>query len=191
MTIEVLDRLIKSRRTVRDFSADPVSDATVSELIDAAVWAPNHRMTEPWRFFVLKKDGEGRKRVGDLIHAWTFENTPNPNPDRKQASADAARREVLDAPALVYAYSLSGDSDEIAEENYAAVACAVQNFMLAAHARGLGVGWSTGKVCKPPDLAATLGLTEPARISGCLYVGYPAAAPTSSRRDSSAVTTWL
>jgi nitroreductase len=190
-TIEALDQLIKSRRTIRDFSPTPVDDTTVRELIDAAIWAPNHRMTEPWRFFVLKKDGEGRKRVGELVHQWTLENTPNPNPDRKLASADSARQELLDSPALVYVYSLTGDSDDISEENYAAVACAIQNLTLAAHARGLGVGWSTGKVCKPPELSDALGLTEPARISGCLYIGYPSKVPTSNRRESSAVTSWL
>lgn len=190
-TTEVVDQLIKTRRTVREFSAQPVDDATLHELIEAAVWAPNHRMTEPWRFFVLKKDGEGRGKVSDLVHAWTLDNTPNPNPDRKQASADSARDELLESPGLIYAYALTGDSDEIAEENYAAVACAVQNLLLAAHARGLGVGWSTGKPCKPAGLDEALGLTETARIVGCLYIGYPANEPSSRRSEGSDVTTWL
>ena len=189
--VEVVDHLIKSRRTVRDFVSDSVDDSTLRELIEAAIWAPNHRMTEPWRFFVLKKGGNARKKVGDLVHAWTLENTPNPNPKRKQASADSARDELLDSPGLVYVYSLTGDSDEISEENYAAVACAVQNFMLAAQVRGIGVGWSTGKVCKPTELADTLGLVEPARIAGCLYIGYPSVEVSSSRGNSASVTNWL
>ena len=190
-TTEALDRLIKTRRTVREFSDHPVDNETIAELIEAAIWAPNHRMTEPWRFFVLEKHGEGRKGVGDIVHSWVLDNTPNPNEDRKRASANSARQELVNAPALVYVFSLTGDSDEIAEENYSAVSCAVQNFMLAAHARGLGVGWSTGKVCRPPELARTLGQKEPARVAGCLYVGYPTVLPSSTRREGSAVTTWL
>ncbi len=188
-TIKVVDQLIKSRRTVREFAPDPIDDSTLRQLIEAAVWAPNHRMTEPWRFYVLKKGGEGRRKVSDLVHAWTLENTPNAN--QRQASADSARDELLESPGLVYAYALTGNSDEIAEENYAAVACAGQNLMLAAHARGLGVGWSTGKPCKPADLAAALGVNEPSRVAGCLYIGYPAKEPSSKRRVGSDVTSWL
>ncbi len=79
----------------------------------------------------------------------------------------------------------------MSEENYAAVACAVQNLMVAAQASGIGVGWSTGKVCKPTELAATLGLVESARVARCLYIGYTSVEVSSSRRDSANVTNWL
>jgi len=186
-----VSELIRTRRTVRSFNGEPVSDETIAELIEAAIWAPNHRMTEPWRFYVLAKSGEGRRQVAELAHEWTRNNTLNPNPERAKSSAEAARAELLDAPALIYVYSLLGDSDEIAEENYSATSCAIQNLMLAAHARGLGVGWSTGKPTRHERLAEALGADPNSRVVGCLYIGYPGIVPESRRKEISTVTSWL
>ncbi len=181
--------LIKSRRTVRTFDSRPVEDDVIEKLIEAATWAPNHRMTEPWRFYVLKKDGDARQKIADLTADWVVQNIPNRN--QAEASAAAARKELLDAPALLYVYSISGGSAEIDEENYSATSCAVQNLMLAAHAAGLGVGWSTGKPTKHPAIPAALGADEGSKIVGCLYIGYPSGLPTSDRTDVTNVATWL
>lgn len=183
--------LIKTRRTVRTFDDRAVEDATLEMLIEAATWAPNHRMTEPWRFYVLKKDGETRRKIADLTFEWVKENIPNQN--QAEASAQSARKELLDSPALIYVYSLNGGSAEIAEENYSATSCAVQNLMLAAHAAGLGVGWSTGKPTRHPAIPGVLGVEGDgdSKIVGCLYIGYPAETPASNRKEIGNVATWL
>ncbi len=186
---ESVIRVIKGRRTVRNFINRDVPTSILSNIIDAAVWAPNHRMTEPWRFYVLDKNGDARKRIAELAFEWTLHNIPN----RSQArtSAEAVRSELLDAPAIIYVYSLRGGSPEIDEENYSATSCAVQNLMLAAHAYGLGVGWSTGKPTKHPEIAQVLNAYPESKIAGCLYIGYPTELPESRRQDSSLVTSWL
>lgn len=181
--------LIRTRRTVRTFDDRAVDDSTLSDIIEAATWAPNHRMTEPWRFYVLKKDGETRQKIADLTFDWVIRNTPNQN--QAEASARSARKELLDSPALIYVYSVSGGSAEIDEENYSATSCAVQNLMLAAHAGGLGVGWSTGKPTRHPDIGQALGADPASKIVGCLYVGYPAETPVSRRQNIATVATWL
>ena len=53
----VLDA-IHARRTIREFTTEPVSNSDLETMIEAATWAPNHRGTEPWRFIVLEKDGD-------------------------------------------------------------------------------------------------------------------------------------
>ena len=63
----------------------------------------------------------------------------------------------MNAPAMVYVYSIPGDDDEVTRENYATACCAVQNMALAAVAEGLCLDWSTGGVTQHPELAATLG----------------------------------
>ncbi len=189
LAVESVMQVIKTRRTVRDFTEQEIPDSVLSTVLDAAIWAPNHRMTEPWRFYVLKKGGEARQSIADLTHVWTLENTPNKN--QAQSSADAVRNELLNSPALIYVYSLLGPSDEIAEENYSATSCAVQNLMLAAHAHGLGVGWSTGKPTRHPELGRVLGAESDSRIVGCLYIGYPTELPESRRLNVSDVTRWL
>ncbi|MDA0232093.1 MAG: nitroreductase [Chloroflexi bacterium] len=188
---ELVSRVIKARRTVRAFTADKVADSDISEVIETAVWAPNHRMTEPWRFYVLRNGGAKRAEVAQLIYDWTVRNTPNPN--RKESAAAEARDEFLDAPALIYAYSLPGPNAEITEENYSATSCAVQNLMLSAHAKGLGVGWSTGKACKPAELATLLGADESWKIVGCLFIGYqapPVVPVVPVRAPAPSVTSW-
>lgn len=190
-SFDLLKQLFQSRRTVRRFTDDPVDESVILDLIEAAIWAPNHRMTEPWRFYVLSKSGERRKQIARLTHDWVLANVQNPNPERARASAEAAQKELLDAPALIYVFSLPGDSDEVTEENYSATSCAVQNLMLAAHAKGLGVGWSTGKPCRSEKLAETLGADPASKIVGCLYIGYPATTPTGERSEVSHVTEWL
>lgn len=181
--------LIRTRRTVRTFSDRTVEDSTLSDIIEAATWAPNHRMTEPWRFYVLAKGGEARQKVADLTSEWVKRNTPNRN--QAEASALSAHRELTDAPALVYVYSIGGGSPEIDEENYSATSCAVQNLMLAAHSAGLGVGWSTGKPTRHPQLPEVLGADEGSKIVGCLYIGYPRETPASHRQGVGTVATWI
>lgn len=194
MTSDRLDfnstlELIKTRRTVRSFDEKAVDDSTLSDIIEAATWAPNHRMTEPWRFYVLKKDGETRAKIADLTFDWVKQNTPNQR--QAEISAESARKELLEAPALVYVYSVGGGSSEIDEENYSATSCAVQNLMLAAHAAGLGVGWSTGKPTRHPRLSETLGADDGSKIVGCLYIGYPSETPISRRQSITNVAIWL
>jgi nitroreductase len=184
---------IRNRRTVRDFTEDPVSDSSLELMIEAATWAPNHRSTEPWRFIVLRKDGYMRTKVAQIVHDWTYENVKNPNLDRREESANKAQQEILDAPAFVYVYSVEGRDDEMSRENYSATSCAVQNLMLAAESLGIGVGWSTGKPCLAP-IDTAIGAEPDWDIVGALYIGYPANSDENhverKRSPVNDVTTW-
>ena len=173
--------LIRERRSVRDFKPESVPRDAVERWLEAARWAPNHRLTEPWRFFVLSADGQARAEVARLYREHTFEIN-SALPDAKRASvADANRQEALDAPLLVFAYSVPGDNEEVTRENYAAVACAIQNFQLAAWAEGYAAGWSTGGITRHPGLPGALGADPSWDLVGALFVGRPATAPRAQR----------
>ena len=92
---------IFGRRMAKEFTDTEVPRGTLERLLDAAIWAPNHRLTNPWRFFVLEKDSAIRKRVADLAWQTAYDNVANPNPEQKKASADASKTRVLNAPAMV------------------------------------------------------------------------------------------
>jgi len=188
----VLDA-IQTRRTTRDFTDDPVSNSALEIMIEAATWAPNHRNTEPWRFIVLSKDGEMRKKVAQIVHDWTYENLKNPSDERRESSAKYAQQEILDAPAFMYVYSIHGRDDEMTQENYAATACAIQNLMLAAQSLGVGVGWSTGKPCLA-NVGTAVGAEPDWDVVGALYIGYPVKTdintPQAKRTPVSDVTIW-
>ena len=179
------------RRNVKEFTGEPVSRGTLERLFSAAVWAPNHRLTDPTRFFAVRKDSPMRTRIGEAAWQSTYDGVANPNPEQKLRSADAARDRVLNAPAMVYVYSLDGANDEVTRKNYATSCCAIQNMALAAVAEDLRIDWSTGGLTRIPDLARILGADEAWTMVGVVFFGKAAALPNTQRRPHSEVVTWL
>ena len=103
-----VDEAIRSRRTLKAYTDEPVGRELVSELLDLAVLAPNHHETEPWRFWVV-----GRETLSALTEA---------TGDRKLLRSHTA---------IVVGVKRDPDA-QVAEEDYAATACAIENLMLAA-----------------------------------------------------------
>ncbi|MXZ47066.1 MAG: hypothetical protein F4Z08_08805 [Chloroflexi bacterium] len=189
-SVSVYDAIFR-RRNVKEFTGEPVSRGTLERLFSAAIWAPNHRLTEPTRFFAVPHDGSMRQRLAEAAWQSAYDEAANPSPEQKRRSADGKRDRVLNAPAMVYVYSLNGDDDEITRENYATACCAVQNMALAAVAEGLCVDWSTGGLTRIPSLAGILGADDAWTMVGVLFLGKAAALPTAERTPHSEVVTWL
>ena len=189
-SVSVYDAIFR-RRNVKEFTGEPVSDETLERLFSTAVWAPNHRLTEPTRFFAIRKDSPMRHKIAEVAWQATYDGVANPNPAQKQRSADASKERVLNAPAMVYVYSLTGDNEEVTRENYATSCCAVQNMALAAVAEGLYMDWSTGGLTKLPDLAQTLGADEEWTMVGVVFIGKATEVPNTQRMPHSEVVSWL
>ena len=176
---------IHNRRMNNEFTDAAPSRESLQRMLDAAVWAPNHRLTNPWRFFVLEKGGQKRAEVAQLAYDNLFARSGN------HENADGSRQRVLDSPGLIYVYSVPGDSEEMTQENYAAACCAVQNLLLAAVAEGLAGDWSTGNTTRHPALAETLGGESDWTMVGALFIGQPARPSASVRAPADEVTAWL
>ncbi len=131
------------RRMSWSFKDEPIQSEAVERMLEAAVWAPNHRLTEPWRFFVLEKGSEGRRKVAELAYEFSLQRNNNPT------RAEGARRELLEPPVVIYVYCLPGPNEEVSRENYAAVCCAAHNMSLAGVAEGLAVMLSIGVPAEP------------------------------------------
>ena len=189
-SVSVYDAIYR-RRNVKEFTGEPVSDDTLERLFSAAIWAPNHRMTEPTRFFAIRKDSPMRHKIAEVAWQTAFDGVVNPNPVQKQRSADASRDRVLNAPAMVYVYSIMGVNEEVTQENYATSCCAVQNIALAAVAEGLYMDWSTGGLTKLPDLARTLGAEEDWTMVGVVFLGKSNSVPNTQRMPHTEVVSWL
>ena len=165
------------RRMSWDFQDRPVAKEVVERMLSTAVWAPNHRLTEPWRFFVVNKDSGIRNILGDMAFEASMDR--NNNPDR----AEKTRQAQLDPPILIYVYTVPGTNESATTENYASVCCAVQNISLTGVAEGLAVTWETGGITGHPRLSETLGADAEWSLVGLLSVGIPAG-PLESRRTS-------
>ena len=182
---------IFGRRMSKEFTGASVPREALERMFDAAVWAPNHRLTEPWRFFVLEKGSEARAGVAELARQYAYDNVASPNETIKEHVADNNKNRVLDAPALVYAYSVPGPNEETTQENYASVCCAIHNMALAAVAEGLNLDWSTGTVTRMPMLADALGAESDWAMVGALFIGEAADEPVSKRSAATDMVSWL
>jgi nitroreductase len=146
----VLDDLIRSRRTHKAYAPDPVPRATLEELFELARWAPNHNLTNPWRFRVL-----GPAALEAL----------------KAAAGPEAAVKLDRAPTLVAASVLQTGDPVADEEDLAAGAAAVFILLLGAHARGLGGYWRTPGVLRTAAGRAACGIEEGERVLGLIHLG--------------------
>ncbi len=172
------------RRMAWQFKDEAVPKGAVERMLEAAVWAPNHRLTEPWRFFVVDAASPLRQTLGDQAYEVSMERRGDPK------RADASRKSVLDAPLLIYVYCVPGPDDETTQENYASVCCAAHNISLAGVAEGLAVTWETGGATRHAKLKETLGAGEDWVLATMLSVGVPAESPASSRTPVANFVRW-
>ena len=181
---------IQRRTSVRRFRADPVSPEIIARLLDCAVRAPNHKLTQPWRFAVIT--GPARARLGELRARHRLKRYQDPGSEEALAAADKQRREADGTPAFVVV-SCSVSPDELTrEEDYASAMMAVANFMVAAASLGLGTYLRTGGLLRDPDLAALAGVPDGFRVVGVVSLGYPASEEQPTRRRPAAeLTRWV
>lgn len=173
------------RRMAWKFKDQKVDRNAVERMLETAVWAPNHRLTEPWRFFVLDKDSQARKKAADLAYEFALERSGN------ERRAEGTRQAVADPPMLMYVYYTPGPNEETTQENYAAVCCAVHNVALAGVAEGLAVTWETGGATRHPKLGETLGAEEGWLMAAMISVGVPDEEPDAQRTPVSNFVHWL
>ncbi len=166
-TIAAFHSLICLRPTVLDFSSKPLPEGALHRALEAGLTAPNHRMTEPWRFIrVGHQTREGLARV----QARLKDKGRTPSPE----SLTRAREKLGSAPELIVLLRVVNADAVVGREDYAAIACAVQNISLSLWAEGVGSKWSTGGVTSDAETYSLLGLdAAAAEIVGFLAIGYP------------------
>ncbi len=187
MTTTALDAL-HGRRSIRQFTPREVSRAEIATLLDAAVVAPNHRLTQPWRFYVLGP--EARRAYGLALGNRKAKKIED------AATAEKMRNNVADEhmalPLMIVVAFVEDTNPEIREEDRSATMMAVQNIAIAAVALGLGTHIKTGAVMEDPAARAAAGIHEGERIVAVVNVGEPASIPPArERKAASTLTTWL
>ena len=190
--MEVLEA-IRTRRTTKAFLPDPVPRELIEQVLDAAIWAPNHRLTEPWRFTVVQ--GAALDQLAELRRRMTVEYLQAQQPPRDAAQiareGEAAYAKALAAPVTVAVAIAQHQDAAIREEDYAASAAAIQNMLLAAHALGLAAFWSTNNLVSYPPALDLLGVPDDQRVVGLVQIGYPAQQREQRRTAAPERTRWL
>ncbi|MDR6551587.1 nitroreductase [Paenibacillus qinlingensis] len=168
--------LIKERRTIRDFKQDPVSDELLLELLNVAVWAPNHGNRQPWRFILYK--GDGRKALADAM-LQTYDDE-----EMREKHGIPKWNDFMKIPAHLVVILKEDTRQKQWDEDYGAVCALIQNFQLAAWEQGLGVVWKTNNYNYELEFQQSVGLQADEKIVGLLNVGYPASVPKVQPRKS-------
>lgn len=146
-----LEEAIRGRRTHKAYGPEPIERAVLDELFELARWAPNHHLTNPWRFRVLGPESLARLKAVAGPEA-------GPKLDR--------------APTLVCA-SVRLEGDPVRdEEDLCATACAVYAVLLGAHARGLAGYWRTPGVLRTPEGAAAVGMEPGELFVALIHLGH-------------------
>jgi nitroreductase len=148
-----LEEAIRTRRTHKAYIPEPIARETLEELFELARWAPNHHLTNPWRFRVLGPRALARLKdaVGDPVAAAKLDRTPT----------------------LVVVSSTQTGDPVGDEEDMLATGTAAYLVLLAAHGRGLGGYWRTPEILRTPAGRAAVLVPDDERVLGLLHLGRP------------------
>jgi nitroreductase len=147
-----VETAIRDRRTHKAFRPEQVPRELLDDLLELARWAPNHHLTNPWRFRVV-----GPQALAML----------------KEAAGPEAATKLERAPTLVAATSVRSEDPVQYQEDLCATACAVYAVLLAAHGRGLAGYWRTPEVLRTPEGLEALRIPPSERFVALIHLGWP------------------
>jgi nitroreductase len=166
-TAAVMEALIRRRRSIGR-SEGELSRNAITELIEAATWAPNHHLTEPWAFTVIM--GDARAKLGEFW-ATTRADELGLQGEKRDGFLQGEAKKPMRAPALIVVSTRTDPDPVVAEEDFAATAAAVQNLLLVATEREYSAMWRTGDIVRSSPVKRYLGLDETDRIVAVVYIG--------------------
>ncbi len=179
---------IRRRRSVKRFTGRPIPREVIEELLELAVLAPNHRMTEPWRFVVLGPSA--RRGFGELKGRERAARVDQPQAASRILERTIAQMEAV--PSMIAFLQQLADEPEVREEDFATVYMGMENLLLAAVARGLGTHVKTGAIFETPEVRELIGARAEERVVALVHLGEPAELPDPRpRRPASQRTRWI
>ena len=167
--------VLRGRRTIELFLNTPVPAALVKEALEAATWAPNHHLTEPWKFCLLGKESVSSclELVRDIVTA------------KKDAKMGEFKvQSWSEKPGWLVVTCRKSDDEMTQREDYAACCAATQNFMLYLWKAGVGSKWTTGDITRDARFFDIVGINaDDEFVVGLIWYGYPKLTPTQSRKS--------
>jgi nitroreductase len=179
-----LEQLIKGRRTIHDFQTREVSSELVRKALEMGIWAPNHKLTCPWAYYSFSKveSAAQRRLLGEI--SFEYKCRKNPQLVGNDTIKALEVQKFVDIPELIWLLQKNSADARQEFEDYAAVACAVQNIGLYLWQAQVGCKWTTGPMTKDPRMFECASLSSTEFLSrGFLWIGYPAKVPKAQPRQ--------
>jgi nitroreductase len=204
MNIENLERLIRGRRSVRQWKKDEVPDELLKKAVELATWAPNGGNYQGWRFIIVKKKEMVEKMasavqaVADKIASWPEAMSWKEDVKRYQKNASFFRNASACIGMFASEYQSPMDKVLVARESFdreakeilgfrrsaptaiQSAAAAVTTMLLVFHGMGLGAVWLVSPIQAKKEIEAILKVPSNMNLICLVAVGYP---DESVRRD--------
>ena len=176
--IEILSSIIKRRRSVfpPSYTTEEIPAELITQILESANYAPTHKLTQPWRFIVCRK--EGKRKLGEELARLYKEQTPQAQFLQKKYESITTKTEQSSCIIILNAQLHPGTLPEW--EEIAALACAVQNMALTAEALKIGAYWSSPGTIK--DLNSYFELAPDEKCFGLFYMGFHQEEPREPKR---------
>ena len=170
-----VEQNIISRRTIKAFKKDPINVEEIIELLNVAKWAPNHKLTEPWRFQLYVDEGKET-----FVQAY-IDSQPTVDGEVTKKVQNKAQY-YRDIPIHLAVIMPEDPRQRRWDEDYGAVSSLIQNFQLAAWERGIGMIWRTNDWVYDPVFREGIGVKPGEKVVATLMIGYPKHVPAAGLR---------
>jgi nitroreductase len=206
MDIENLERLIRGRRSVRQWKKDEVPDELLKKAVELATWAPNGGNYQGWRFIIVKKKEMVEKMasavqaVADKIASWPEAMSWKEDVKRYQKNASFFRNASACIGVFASEYQSPMDKVLVARESFdreakeilgfrrsaptaiQSAAAAVTTMLLVFHGMGLGAVWLVSPIQAKKEIEAILKGPSNMNLICLVAVGYPDESPWRDRK---------
>ena len=158
-----LEDIMVKRISNAKFLEKPVAVDFLIELLESAVYAPNHKMREPWRFIIF--DSFGKKQfLDDYISIMS---------QTEKDSILVSLNKIFNAPIIVAVIMKKAPNVIDEKEDLLATGALIQNFLLLLTSHGLSSFWKTPSFIDYDSFKKTLGLNQDEVVTGMIMAGYP------------------
>lgn len=192
LSVQEFNDLIRKRRSVfpQFYTGEKVDDQIIHQMIDNARWAPNHKLTEPWRFIVFT--GEGIKQLAEAQASVYKDVTTRDGSFKEDKHKSLLTKPLLSSHIIAVCMKRDPKKSVPEIEEVGAVFCAIENMYLTATAYGVGTYLSTGGITHFDEAKKVFELGPDDKLLGFMHVGIPKSISTGAKRKPvEEITEWV
>ncbi|WP_017471127.1 nitroreductase family protein [Amphibacillus jilinensis] len=173
----LIEQLIKERRSIARFGERPVDVEEVKQLLNTAIWVPNHKMTQPWRFVFIT--GETKQQLAELAGSFMSKGKVG---EEKAAAYQKAYQTFEHVPVFLMVIMEESHLLKTRQEDYASTSLIIHNLSLLCWEKGIGMIWKTGPLTDDVRFRELVGVKQGEKFVGMLQLGYPEKVPKARPR---------